>query len=83
MFSGSIVGQHYGVIQDSAVTVKTCNCFPYGVGLISYVVECLEFVADDLEAAKAANPDARGVINLSLGSSGCYGWYDTEFQRSM
>ena len=77
------MGQHYGVIQDPAVKVRTCNKFPYGVGYISYTIECLEYIIQDLEAEKAVNPDVRGVINLSIGSSGCYAWYDTQILESM
>ena len=77
------MGQYYGVIQDPAVKVKTCNKFPYGVGYVSYTVECLDYIIADLEAEKAANPDVRAVINLSFAGSFCWTVYDSQFQESM
>jgi len=77
--TGSIVGQYYGVIRDPNVKVKVCDSFPYGSGTTSTVLECLQYVSADLETEKSNNDDVRAVINLSLGSSGCIAYYDSDF----
>ena len=82
-FSGSIVGQYYGVIRDPGVTVKTCNGLPFGSGSTSTVLECVQDCVDDLQSERNSDPDGRAVINLSLGGEGCYGWFDGLFQDCM
>ena len=77
------MGQYYGVIRDPNVKVKVCDSFPYGSGTTSTVLECLQYVSADLETEKSNNDDVRAVINLSLGSSGCIAYYDSDFAESM
>merc|ERR1719334_2251701 len=77
--TGSIVGQHYGVIRDPNVKVKVCDAFPYGSGTTSTVLECVQYVSADLEAEKSNNDDVRAVINLSASRSGCVAYYDLDF----
>ena len=71
------------MIRDPGVKIKVCDAFPEGSGSVTTVQECLQYALADLIEEKTNNSDARGVINLSLTSSGCFEWFDTLFQLCM
>jgi len=79
--AGSMVGRHYGVIRDPTVKLKACNCLPGGSGSFSLIEACLVAAKEDLESEQQSNPAARGVINMSLGGSGCSTYLSAVIQQ--